>query len=56
MDQGYVRTGDIRDAFYVARAVEAGRGLDKGWDVNGDGKVDGGDVRVLAMAAVRVER
>jgi hypothetical protein len=61
MEQGakpvaYARTGDIRDAFYVAREVRAGKQLDAGWDANGDGRVDENDARVLAMMAVRVER
>jgi hypothetical protein len=50
----YVRTGDIRDAYYVARAVAAGKSIDKQWDANADGRVDDGDVRTLAMLAVRV--
>jgi hypothetical protein len=50
----YVRTGDIRDAYYVARAVAAGKPVDKQWDANGDGRIDNGDARALAMLAVRV--
>src|SRR5947209_6501283 len=33
----YQRTGDIRDAFYVARAIAAHQTLEANWDVNGDG-------------------
>jgi len=57
---GYERTGDIRDAFYVAREIKAhggagvGRALDGKWDVTGDGVVDEKDVRTLALAAVKV--
>ena len=60
----YVRTGDIRDAFYVARELKArgagggggGKALEATWDVNGDGVVDEKDVEALAAVAVRVER
>ncbi|HVS72495.1 MAG TPA: hypothetical protein VHQ47_14665, partial [Phycisphaerae bacterium] len=52
---GYVRTGDIRDAYFVARELAAGDGgAVRGWDQNGDGVVDDGDVKALAMAAVRL--
>ena len=51
---GYVRTGDIRDAFYVARELAAGQQVAGDWDANHDGRVDNGDVRQLAMLAVRI--
>jgi len=50
----YARTGDIRDAFYVARRLKTHQALERGWDVNGDGVVDDADVNALAMAAVKV--
>ena len=46
---------DILDAFALARQVEAGRGADRQWDFNGDGIVNGADVRTVAMAAVRLD-
>ena len=57
---GYVRTGDIRDAFYLARELakespdgkKRGAGLPAFWDANRDGVVDQGDVNALAVAAV----
>ena len=54
-DRMSVRTGDIRDAYFVARGLKEGRKLEGPWDANGDGKVDAVDVSALAMAAVRVE-
>jgi hypothetical protein len=53
--RGYERTGDIRDAFYVARQIKQHRALDGTWDVNKDGVVDAKDVRSLAVAAVKVQ-
>jgi hypothetical protein len=60
--QAYQRTGDIRDAFYLARQLakessdgkkqEAGSQLPAFWDVNRDGVVDQADVNALAVAAV----
>ena len=52
--RGYERTGDIRDAFYVARELKAHKALDGTWDANKDGVVDEKDVRMLALAAVKV--
>jgi hypothetical protein len=54
MAEVVARTGDIRDAFYVARELKAQKALDGTWDANGDGVVDENDVRVLAVAAVSV--
>jgi hypothetical protein len=51
---GYARTGDIRDAFYVARELKSHRALEAAWDSNGDGIVDEKDVHALAAAAVRL--
>lgn len=51
----YARTGDIRDAFYVARQLKAHARLDTRWDVNGDGIVDDRDVQALALAAVKLD-
>ena len=48
----YVKTGDIRDAFFVARQLKAHQALEATWDANGDGIVDEKDCRVLAAAAV----
>jgi hypothetical protein len=59
----YVRTGDIRDAFYLARQIKAAdtsgkpvpKALEGAWDANRDGVIDERDVRVLALAAVKVD-
>ena len=48
-------TGDIRDAFYVARELKAHATLNQRWDANHDGIIDTRDVQALAVAAVRVE-
>jgi len=53
-DVAYVRTGDIRDAFFVARQIKAKKALEANWDTNGDGVVDEKDVQALAMAAVKI--
>jgi hypothetical protein len=45
---------DILDAFTLARQLEAGAAAEPGWDVNYDGDVDGADVDVIAMLAVRI--
>jgi hypothetical protein len=45
---------DILDAFGLARRIEAGDGVDRQWDVNGDGVVDRKDVDAIAMKAVSV--
>jgi hypothetical protein len=52
----YVRTGDIRDAYYVARELKRGERVKVAMDENHDGKVDEVDVGLLAMAAVRLEK
>lgn len=51
----YARTGDIRDAFYVARQLESGQNLSPAWDVNADGTVNQADVAALAQSAVQVK-
>jgi hypothetical protein len=43
---------DILDAFFLARQIERPAGLRPEWDMNGDGKVDGEDVKQIAHAAV----
>ena len=53
-NESYARTGDIRDAFYVARQIKAHRALPASWDANGDGVVDEKDVQMLALAAVKI--
>lgn len=45
---------DILDAFLLARHVQSRSVLDRAWDLNGDGRVDRGDVDNLALAAVRL--
>jgi hypothetical protein len=61
----YVRTGDIRDAFYLARQLKKTGDTRVGgtntivvgsWDINHDGRVDGADVQSLALAAVKLEK
>ena len=58
----YARTGDIRDAFYLARQIKSHGGndlqtnaLEGSWDANGDGVIDEKDVRLLALAAVQLK-
>jgi hypothetical protein len=52
----YAPTGDIRDAFYVARRLQgAPPDLDPSWDVNRDGRIDVQDVQSLALAAVKID-
>ena len=52
---GYARTGDIRDAFYLARHLQKHDALEgSAWDANHDGLIDEKDVQSLAMAAVKV--
>ena len=43
---------DILDAFAVARLIETRGAMDRAYDVNGDGRIDGADVDRIAMAAV----
>jgi hypothetical protein len=45
---------DILDAFRLARHIEAGDRTEGNWDLNGDGRVDRGDVDAVALAAVRL--
>jgi hypothetical protein len=46
---------DIRDAFLLARRLEADPPTESHWDANGDGRVDRRDVDALAMAAVTLD-
>jgi hypothetical protein len=63
-EKPYARTGDIRDAYYVARQLKAAhtsgtptpQALEGQWDANRDRVVDEKDVRVLALAAVKLTR
>lgn len=48
-------TGDIRDAFALARTLRDGAKVSPADDANHDGRVDGADVRTLAMAAVALK-
>lgn len=58
----YARTGDIRDAYYLARQLKQasdGNGtpaLDSRgyWDANRDGRIDRTDVDALALAVVQL--
>jgi hypothetical protein len=47
---------DILDAFRLARHIEARGPADTQWDLNGDGRVDKGDVDLVAFAAVRLDK
>jgi len=47
---------DIVDAYLIARAVRGGGRLERRWDINRDGKVDGRDVDAVARRAVSVGR
>ncbi len=47
---------DILDAFALARRIEASRPLKEEWDINLDGRVDGTDVDLIAVAAVSLGR
>ncbi len=46
---------DIRDAFLLARRLEARDRAKPQWDLDGDGRVDRNDVDRLAMAAVKLD-
>jgi hypothetical protein len=48
------RTGDIQDAYFVARELKQHHSLPILWDSTGDGLVDQNDVQALAVAAVRL--
>jgi hypothetical protein len=54
--QPYTATGDIRDAYFVARSLQTSAKLDARWDTNGDGSVDSKDSDALAAAAVSLSR
>lgn len=45
---------DILDAFALARRVQARSAERREWDVNQDGVVNQGDVKTIAMAAVKL--
>ena len=47
---------DILDAFALARRIEASERIGREWDLDGNGAVDRGDVDLVAMAAVNLER
>jgi hypothetical protein len=44
----------ILDAFTLARNIDAGKKIEKSWDLNGDGIIDKRDVDAVAFAAVRL--
>ncbi len=46
---------DIRDAFLLAKRLDAAEPLKPQWDFNGDGHVDRADVDAIAMAAVKLD-
>jgi hypothetical protein len=54
----YARTGDIRDAYSLARALQRessdGKKTPAWWDANHDGRVDSADVDALALAVVQL--
>ena len=54
MPAAFARTGDIRDAYYVARQLKQHATPASIWDTNGDGIVDDKDVQSLALAAVHL--
>lgn len=47
---------DILDAFALARRVESGPAAGHGSDLDGDGQTGQSDVKLIALAAVRLER
>jgi Dockerin type I domain len=47
---------DILDAYTLAVRLRSGGALERRWDLNGDGRVDQGDVDLLARASVSLER
>lgn len=46
---------NVRDAYLLARSLEAKRELDAGADLDGDGRVDRGDVDRLMEKIVQIE-
>jgi dockerin type I repeat protein len=46
---------DILDAFVVAKLIEVDSQINEAYDVNGDGRVDQGDVDRIASVAVAVD-
>ena len=47
---------DILDAFKLAKHIESAGPAETEWDINGDGLIDRGDVDVVALAAVRLDK
>lgn len=47
---------DIIDAYALALRLESGEPPEAGWDLNGDGRVDEGDVDAIGRLAVSVGR
>lgn len=47
---------DILDAFKLAKQIESAGPAETEWDINGDGLIDRGDVDVVALAAVRLDK
>ncbi|MBN1972503.1 MAG: hypothetical protein JW787_02595 [Sedimentisphaerales bacterium] len=47
---------DILDAFKLAKYIQSENTIDKKWDMNGDGLVDGDDVEKIALVAVSLDK
>jgi hypothetical protein len=47
---------DILDAFKLAKSIQSGKSINRKWDINGDGRVDDGDVKTIAYAAVSLNK
>lgn len=47
---------DILDAFKLAKYIQSENNIDKKWDMNGDGYVDGDDVEKIALVAVSLDK
>jgi hypothetical protein len=47
---------DILDAFKLAKVIQNEKTVNKKWDINGDGRVDNGDVDLIAKAAVSLDK